>query len=223
MLFVPLALVAGLVVGLLRAGSTAEIRRTRVRSRATLVGAVGLATVVALAPRLPGESWWLGASLVSGIVACVINRHLTGASIVALGCAANLLPLVLNGHIPVDPAAAVAAGIIAPSSDAAIDPGFARSLQGPDTVLAALGAIVPVPGIAAIMTFGDLILTAGLANVGYRIARPRPELRTRPADGPSDTPPTAEHKPPSPPASGPIDPVPGSTESTSRRQPGLSR
>ncbi len=222
MFLVPLALVVGLLVALARGGGVSQVRRAEVRAAPVVVGAIVLAILVALGPDLPGPPWWLGSSLVAGGAACLMNRHLTGLTIVALGCGLNLIPLTLNGHIAVDPAAAAAAGIVSDVGNTAIEPGFARSLQDADTILPVLGAVIPVPGVHVVVSFGDLIVTAGLANLGFRLARPLVKRPPRRAPDPAEPQPGRRFV-------ALARPVPDSIEQSptdiaaDRPQPGLSR
>ena len=99
---------------------------------------------------------------------CALNLHLTGASIVLIGTVLNLIPLVLNGYVPVTIDAVVGAGIADAGSIALVRLSAIREFEGGDEIFGFLGAIIPLSRVNEVFSFGDLIIACGLANLGFR-------------------------------------------------------
>lgn len=124
--------------------------------------ACGLAVDFADVPE-PGFVALVG--LVAGLVFSLRNFHVTGMMVIAVGVASNLVPVALNGATPVRTQALVDAGMVdADDVDRVLLEG-ARELTTDDTVLAWLGDTVPVAVFDQVMSFGDLIILAGLVSV----------------------------------------------------------
>jgi hypothetical protein len=124
------------------------------------VAPIVAASLVMLASRLglPGGTGVLAAGALAVLVAaCLANLHLPGAGVVAVGLAANLLPLLLVGATPVDPRALEVVG----SSPADLAP--TQMIAGESDSLALLASQIPVPLVNAVVSFGDLIVVVGLA------------------------------------------------------------
>jgi Family of unknown function (DUF5317) len=176
----PLAVVLGAVAGLLaRAGGR---RPPRVRAAVlVLAGAALEVTLEVTNVAVPGGFAALAAAvLLAGVVA---NLRLVGAPVVAVGLAANLLVIGLNGGMPVRSDALAAAGLAGP--------GGGRHVADAGTRLGVLGAIVPVPGVPLVVTFGDLVAMVGLADVTANAVRAR---RRRNATGDADAGVSAERE-----------------------------
>ena len=174
-MWLPVAmLVGGLLVGLVAGGHWRAMRSTRVRIWP--IGVLGLACSI-----LP----WIGSSdKTTGFIAlgwvlliafALRNWRMTGMVIVAIGLTCNLAALAVNKGMPVRASAAEKVGLT--------DLGPGRRLAEPDDHLEALTAIVPIPALGIVVTFGDLIALVGLADVGFRLAR-RPAHRHSRARGP---------------------------------------
>ena len=65
------------------------------------LGAV-LSLAVGLDTNKHAGRYALGISLALLLAGCLLNRHITGASVAAIGFAANLGVLLLNGYVPVN-------------------------------------------------------------------------------------------------------------------------
>jgi hypothetical protein len=175
-------LVAGVLVGLLAGGRWRAVRTTQLRYWP--IGVLGIACTVL--PWMFDPGWTtglvaLGGALLVAFASC--NLHLTGMVIVAIGLSCNLLVLIANQAIPVRADAIVAAGVDEDAvGTAELGPG--RRLEEPGDKLEPLSAIIPVPALSMVLTFGDLIALFGLADVGFRLARrpaPRHAKARRPA------------------------------------------
>lgn len=102
-----------------------------------------------------------------------VNRHQAGLSLALLGLMLNLLPIAVNGAMPVS---SHAASIARPGLD--IDVAHQRHLfAGPGTRLSFLGDVIPVGG--KVLSVGDVLLLAGLVRfvtlVGWGL---RPQNRS---------------------------------------------
>lgn len=109
----------------------------------------------------------------------VANLRVVGMAVVLTGLLANAAVILVNGAMPVDPAAVVAAGLARPDDLEEMDLGPARRWEGPSDRLGVLGDIIPVPPLGEVVSFGDLVLAAGLADVAFRLLRPAGRLRRR--------------------------------------------
>ena len=108
-----------------------------------------------IAPLVPGVGLLLyGFALVSTVAVALANVRLTGAVLVAIGGGLNLAVVALNGGMPVDAAAAIAAGTTIPSD--------VLHLRLTDsTQLKALADVIAVPIFRAVYSVGDLFIAAG--------------------------------------------------------------
>lgn len=166
---------AAALVGLAAGRVLAPVRR---RARVTLtwwpllpagaaaqVGAGRLDDAAALATLLVGYACLLAFA--------TANLHLTGTGVIAVGLACNVVPLALNGGMPVRASALVDAGIIDAVDVEAVELRGSRHVAGDDDILAGLGDIVPVPAADRVVSFGDLILVVGVADAVAQLTRRR--------------------------------------------------
>jgi hypothetical protein len=105
-------------------------------------------------------------------------------AVIAVGIALNALVITVNSGMPVRRDAIVAAGIADDRAIDDIDFGTKRHLEEPDDRLMFLGDIIPVPVLEEVLSFGDLVLAVGVADVlaslmGSR-RRPEPESESSP-------------------------------------------
>ena len=178
MYLIPLALVAGAAVGLFVRGSTDYFLATRVVFWPIPAVGVALQALVGSGLGVPYPSLLTAISLVLIAVTCAMNLHLTGASLILLGTTLNLIPLVLNGYIPVTVDAVVSAGITDRESIELVRLGAARAFRTGEETLWFLGAAVPISWLKEVFSFGDLIVACGLANLGFRVFFPLRETAT---------------------------------------------
>jgi hypothetical protein len=153
-------------VAVLRGGSLQAIAATEFRRPWLLVGAVGL--------RLAFDLWdpaWLSSTGSLGVVVLtnfamvgflLVNRTLPGVLLVGAGLALNLIVIGANGAMPVS----LDAGGMAESSRS-LDQGIGHELMTPDTVLPWLGDVILLSPVGIIISFGDVVLAAGLARLSY--------------------------------------------------------
>jgi hypothetical protein len=119
----------------------------------------------------------LAGSLVLLVAFAVRNCHLVGMAVIAVGLLANLEGLLANDGMPVRPSALVAAGITSRSELASVQLDAPRHLEGSDDRVAILGDVLPVPGAGIVLSFGDLIVAAGLSDVVAQLTSRRRRQR----------------------------------------------
>jgi hypothetical protein len=165
MVLTTIAVVVGLVVGLLRGGRPSALLRVPVAW--WLLLPVGVAAqVVAVHTTVPGRFWVLAAALSVLLVWALRNSlRLRGATVLAVGLAANLAVLVANGHVPVRWESLVAVEAFAADEREVVRTDGLYRLESDDSRLELLGAIVPVPGVRDVVSFGDLIVLAGVVTL----------------------------------------------------------
>lgn len=103
------------------------------------------------------------------------NWRLPGAWLIGLGIAMNLAVVAANGgHMPASVEAVRAVGQTARAEQIERDAVAGKSrLMTPETPLAFLGDVVPVPPIRQVLSPGDLVLGAGAFLVVVLGCRPR--------------------------------------------------
>ncbi|HEV2768369.1 MAG TPA: DUF5317 family protein [Acidimicrobiales bacterium] len=106
------------------------------------------------------------------VVFAAANLRLRGMMVVLVGLACNAAVLVVNGAMPVDEEAVVAAGVARAEELPRIDLEPPREWRAPEHRLVLLSDIIPVPALREVVSFGDLILAVGLANLVFRLLPP---------------------------------------------------
>jgi hypothetical protein len=102
-----------------------------------------------------------------------LNLRLAGVGVVMVGMVMNLIPIAINGGMPVRPAA-LASARIAPSADRAqfVELRGERHLEGPDDRLVFLGDIIPIAPLRQVVSFGDLVLGVGIVTLIANLLKP---------------------------------------------------
>lgn len=208
-----LALAAGLAAGYARGGRLHRLGdRPPVRSRLILTAlgayALGVAGSWVWEPLLPVMTALCWFTL--GFYAW-LNRSYFGASLIALGLAANGLVILLNGGMPVSTSAEQRAGVETTVTERP-DEGVV-TVAGDDSRLPWLGKTIPVafPPLPGAVSPGDVAVAAGVAAAlataltGRRTApaAERAEAPRRPQRRPVPRPrPSTQPPPPPEPAAG---------------------
>jgi len=174
------ALCAGLVFGFLRKGRLAAIARTRIRHPEFLAVAIGASLFVDATDTGPSATIAL-VGLIGGLAFALVNLHLTGMAVIAIGITANLLPIALNGAMPVRPEALVEAEMVTADELPRVSLNGARELSDDSTILAVLGDTFPVRWTNQVVSIGDLIMVVGLADVVANLMRQRRRRRLHPS------------------------------------------
>lgn len=171
MWFIAIAVLIGAVVGRLRGGSPSEIAAKDVRWLSLLL--LGMAArLLSSGLDLDGASLPLIASflLIGGFAAG--NLRLVGMPIFLFGLFLNFAPVAVNDGMPVRPEAVVSANVAGAGDLQVIDLGAGRHLETDGDSLTFLGDIVPVPFLREVVSFGDLILAVGLADMMTNLMLP---------------------------------------------------
>ena len=164
------AAVAGIVVGALRRPLGAHLRDPVVLMPALAVGAVALqATLGWFSTEVSGPLLGLSLFLLTGFA--LLNHHLVGMGVLAVGLALNTAVVLANGAMPVRPEAVVRAGIVEPRELITVDVGAGRRFERTGDWLPVLGDVIPVRAAGAAMSFGDLIVLIGVGTVAGDLTR----------------------------------------------------
>lgn len=159
-----IAMVGGLVVGLVRGGSLTRLGSLRLRARRLVALAVLVQLVAALLARTSPVAYAsaLALSGLAMIVFLAANRRVEGVALVAAGLLLNAVVVTSNGAMPVSLDAAARAGIATGPIAGGEDP--RHELVTARTHLPDLGDVVPLPLPLRpeVLSPGDLLLAAGL-------------------------------------------------------------
>ena len=165
MVLTAIAVASGIVLGLLRGGRVSALLRVPVRWWPVLVAGLALHVAGEHGPGGPRL-----ALLVAGLVLLLVwaGRNLVrvpGAAVVAVGLGANLAVVAANGHVPVRWDALVQVGQFAADQRDQVRRDGLYRVEDDDTRLAFLGDILAVPVVDEVVSFGDLIVLAGVVTV----------------------------------------------------------
>jgi hypothetical protein len=173
--FTIVAVVAGLVLGLASGGRPRNATSRPVRGIVVLAAAVALQ---ALPPALDlGDT--VGLACVLGSYALLLaftlaNVRLVGMPVVLVGLLLNVVVITANAGMPVRAEAILAVEHHrTPAEVAGLTFGAKRHLETPEDRLTFLGDIVPVRPFHQVVSFGDLVLALGMADVVFRLLKPR--------------------------------------------------
>lgn len=121
----------------------------------------------------------LVASFVLLVAFALVNVRVVGMPVVLVGLSLNLAVIAVNQGMPVRASAVVTIG----GDPAGVGTG-SHHLATSEDRFTALGDAIPVEPARQVVSFGDLILVAGVANVVFRLVHPigaRRRVRTVPA------------------------------------------
>jgi len=170
--FIAVAIILGVAVGLALGGSFQRLGAVSFRRTPLLM----LGVVVQVLAGFVGGGAGLALVVVSlALLASftLANLRLGGMGLAFLGIAMNLAVMAVNGGMPVRPAAVVAAGLANHEDVATLDFGTKRHLEQPDDQLMVLADVLPVPVVREVLSFGDLVMSVGVASVLVNLLRPR--------------------------------------------------
>ena len=167
------ALAAGVIAGFVSGG-----RPSNVYNRAIVgTGVLAAAVIFQLIP------WLVDASPNTGLV-CVtvsyglltafalVNIRLIGMPVVLVGLLLNFAVITVNSGMPVRDDALYTVD----RNPGALEHSAKRHLETSDDKLVILGDVLPVEPFHEVISFGDLIMAFGLANVMFRLLQPAPPL-----------------------------------------------
>lgn len=170
MRFTLLAVATGLGIGLLAGGRLAHLGSRDLRRWPLLVA--GLAAQLASAP-LSGDASFAALLASYGLLVAfaVANVVLVGMWLVATGIAMNLVVIAVNGGMPVRESALRSAGAVGPGLPVEVDTESKHHLEGPSDRLVVLGDIIPVEPLGEVVSFGDVVMAVGVADVVVNLLR----------------------------------------------------
>lgn len=169
------AIAIGLAVGLLTGGRLQHLEEKRFRAWPLLAGGLVVQTVSgrfgdATVPLVV-------ASYVLLIAFAGVNLHMLGMGVVLVGLVMNFATIAWNGGMPVRRSAIVAAGIRDLEDVDQLEMDKKRHLERPGDDLMFLSDIIPVPGARYVLSFGDLAMSVGVADMVVHLVRPLPGRR----------------------------------------------
>ena len=179
-----LAVFAGIAFGLLRNGRLGSIARARIRHPEFLLVAIACSLFVGLTDQGPSAAIAI-VGLIGGLGFAIVNMHLAGMAIIAIGLIANLTTVALNGAMPVRADALVGAEMITPDEIDRVSLTGAREIETNDTILPVLGDTYPVRWTNQVVSLGDIIMLVGLADVIANLMLTRRRRRLPPSAIPS--------------------------------------
>ncbi|NNE75002.1 MAG: DUF5317 family protein [Acidimicrobiales bacterium] len=179
MLLTVIAVAVGLLLGRLSGGGFDRLGSTPIRF--PLLMAIGL-IVPALAERFdwPATNFIIVAALLAVVAFAGANMHMVGMGVVLVGITMNLAPILANGAMPVDPEALTSAGLASAEQLPTIELTAPRRLEQPGDKLTFLGDIIPLGITDQVLSFGDLVLLFGIADIAFNLTRRRRRHHRRP-------------------------------------------
>jgi hypothetical protein len=174
------ALVAGVLLGLVARGSFRHMGEHAFRAWLVLP----LGVVLQALPELldlgeTGGFAFLLASYLALALFALVNLRLVGMPIVLVGLLMNLAPIAANRGMPVRADAISAARVAEPEEIPALDFDAKHHLETADDQWMLLSDIIPVRPLREVLSYGDLVMSFGIANVIFRLMKPRPNRRRR--------------------------------------------
>lgn len=195
--YLVVALVAGVVVGLVLGGRPRHLAAKRFRWWLLLPAGLALQSIVTL-DGAPVPFALLLVSYAYLLVFAAANLHHRGMGVVLVGVALNAVVIAANHGMPVRPSA-IRAASPTHSVPATVDDVKHRIEDGGERLMV-LADIIPVRPLRQVLSFGDLILAVGVADVIVHLMRPlrrshrargtpaRARPRPRPASSPDPQP-----------------------------------
>jgi hypothetical protein len=166
---VAVAIGLGLLIGLALRGRIANLAATSFRFWALLPIGLALQLLVEF-DSAPIPKALLIVSYVYLVAFCALNVHIVGMGVVLVGIGLNALVISANGGMPVRVEAARAAGLVERGERLEFDEVKHRVEDG-DSVLMPLADIIPVRPFRQVLSFGDLIVAVGMADVLAHLVR----------------------------------------------------
>jgi hypothetical protein len=168
--YLVVALAVGLGLGLVLGGRPRHLAQKSFRWWLLLPLGVVLQLVVE-ADGVPAPDALLVVSYVYLVVFCVANLRHPGMGVILVGIVLNAVVITANGGMPVRADAVRQAGISDPGDTITIDE-VKHHLEDDGTVLMFLGDIIPVEPLRQVLSFGDLILSVGVADLLVHLLLP---------------------------------------------------
>jgi hypothetical protein len=166
-------LVGAVAVGLLLGGSPRRVGGLPLRRLWLVAAAVlaqaggGLVGVLGVADERSSYVAGLAVSAAFALAFCLSNARVAGVALVTAGLALNAVVVGVNGAMPVSIIAAYHARVPIAAISAGTDP--RHEIAASDTPLEWLGDViaVPLPGRPEVVSPGDVLVVAGLAELVF--------------------------------------------------------
>lgn len=181
--YLVVALALGLLIGFALGGRPRHLAAKSFRWWLLLPLGVVLQLLVEL-DGVPVPKTLLVVSYVYLLGFCLANLRHAGMGIVTIGIAMNAVVIAANGGMPVREEAIYQADVIERGEVAYIDE-VKHHVEDDDTRLMFLGDIIPVRPLRQVLSFGDLVLSVGVADLLVHLLRPVRKRRRRKAARPS--------------------------------------
>lgn len=160
-----LAVIIGLIAGVIRRGDFPTIFNTQIYHPEFLVSSAICAFFVSLTD-IDSDGVIAFVALVGAFAFTIMNLHLVGMVILSIGLALNLFVFILNFETPVRLNALVEAQIVtAEELERGVTISGHVEAADDDSVLDFLGDTFPIRWSEQVVSIGDLIFLVGLANV----------------------------------------------------------
>lgn len=182
--YLVVALAVGLLLGLLLGGRPRYLAQKRFRWWLLLPLGVVLQLVVE-ANGVPAPQALLLVSYVYLLVFCAANLRHVGMGIILIGIALNTFVIAVNGGMPVREKAVRQAHLADAGKIVRIDE-VKHHLEEPGDRFMVLADIIPVRPIRQVLSFGDLILSVGVADLLVHLLQPVSRMRRRTSDPATD-------------------------------------
>ena len=179
MIFTVLALLLGAAIGYFTGGRLRHVAGHPLRGWWLLAAGVVLQAAAGHLDLGPISPVGLVASYACLLAFAAENRALVGMGVVVIGLSANALVITANGGMPVRSRAVVAAHITEPVGLAGVQYGRLHHAEASGDVLRGLDDRIPLPATHQVLSFGDLIIAVGVADVVARLYHPRRRRRRR--------------------------------------------
>jgi hypothetical protein len=176
--YVVAAVVLGIGIGYLRGGRLLALATAPVHWWPVLAAAVALQVASLTIDTTLGARLLL-ASFALLIVFTARNFTRAGMGIVLVGVAMNALVIAVNSGMPVRKEAIIASGLAEADEIDELDFNAKWHLETDDDRLTFLADIIPVPGVGEVLSFGDLVMAVGVADVIVHLMRPAGALSRR--------------------------------------------
>lgn len=155
MSFFVITLAVAIGIALLSGGSLNRILETRLVARPALFGALALQMILELFWKGPSDTFGHLVLVLSYLLLlgfCAANATLKGMTVVAIGIGLNALVITLNQGMPIRTGSAFEATV-------------KHHAEEPGDKLMVLADIIVVSPLNQALSFGDLIMVVGLADV----------------------------------------------------------
>ena len=177
------ALLLGIVIGLMRGGSLKTLSAAELGAVPLVFVGVAFQVGSAIAEHSPLR--WLPLALILVSFLCVLgfaalNFALPGMTLIGAGAMSNLLVISINGGMPVSGDAIARAGLDNPFvGPGSIEKGAHHLMTAADK-LRFLGDVIPVRVMANVFSVGDVLIWAGLLlMIAQLMVGPRGKRRLR--------------------------------------------